>query len=95
MNKKADEVEKFLRANGSKPMRDVVGIGIIGGIPPRSDASPQLYYARPADRSFEAYRDFILGMTAALGVENDVTDEELREGWRQFWGAAEQEGAKP
>ncbi len=47
------------------------------------------FYARPADRSFEAYREFILGMTAALGGENDVTEEELREGWQEFWQKAD------
>jgi hypothetical protein len=94
VEKKADEIEKFLLANGSKPMKDVGGIGIIGVIPPRGDASPQRHYSRPPNRSFEAYCDFILGMTAALGVENDLTEEKLREGWRQFWQAAD-EGAKP
>ena len=54
-------------------------------------ASPRRFYSRPADQSFAAYRDFILGMIAALGAKNDLTEEKLLAGWRRFWAAAESE----
>lgn len=54
-----------------------------------TEQEPRRFYARPADRSFEAYREFILGMTEALGGENDVAEEELREAWREFWQKAD------
>jgi len=35
------------------------------------------------------------GMITALGAKNDLTEEDLRESWREFWAAAEQKGANP
>jgi hypothetical protein len=32
-------------------------------------------------------------MTAALGGENEATEDELREGWQQFWEAANPDAA--
>lgn len=46
---------------------------------------PRRSYARPADRSFGAYKAFLEYLTTSLGGENDVTEPELREAWREFW----------
>jgi hypothetical protein len=51
---------------------------------------PTRFYARPEDRSFAACKEFILAMAAALGGENDLSDDELQEAWQEFWATADQ-----
>lgn len=52
--------------------------------------TPHRVYARPADRSLAAYKDFILTILAAVNPEatDDHTEEWWREAWQEFWGAA-------
>ena len=39
-NSQADDVEKFLLANGGKPVpEEITGIGFIGGVPPKRKKS--------------------------------------------------------
>ncbi len=51
-------------------------------------------FSRPADRSFAAYKEFLRGMTAALGGEDNLTEEELRQSWREFWSESDETGAR-
>ncbi len=50
---------------------------------------PRRFYARPVDRSFEAFRDFVDYMTSSLGGEHDMSEDELRQAWRDFWASAD------
>jgi hypothetical protein len=52
-------------------------------------ASPQRFYSRPANRSFEAYKEFLGYLTTSLGGESDMSEDELREAWRDFWQRAD------
>ncbi len=52
------------------------------------------FFSRPADRSFAAYKEFLRGMTAALGGEDNLTEEELRQSWREFWGESDETGTR-
>jgi hypothetical protein len=52
-------------------------------------ASPQRFYSRPADRSYEAYKEFLGYLTTSLGGENDMAEDELREAWLDFWQRAD------
>ncbi len=54
-----------------------------------NQSKPRRFYARPANRSFEAYRDFLDFLTASLGGETDTAEDELREAWRDFWQRAD------
>ncbi len=56
-----------------------------------TDREPERFYGRPRDESLQAYKDFILDMLAALNPEqkDDMTDEEWRQAWQQFWWGAE------
>jgi len=60
---------------------------------------PHRSYSRPADSSLEAYKQWIRGLTRALGGRDDLTDADLEKGWRSFWEAAgngrRREVAKP
>jgi hypothetical protein len=56
---------------------------------PEKRPEPQRFYGRPADSSFEAFKDFIVLMTDALGGENNLTEDELRLGWNRFWGGTD------
>jgi len=49
---------------------------------------PHRFYSRPADRTLEAYKQWIRGLTRALGGRDDLTDADLEKGWRRFWAAA-------
>ncbi len=55
-----------------------------------TDQEPKRFYSRPRDQSLEAYKDFILDMLAALNPEakDDMTEEEWRQAWQQFWWGA-------
>ena len=57
---------------------------------PTKHSEPRRFYGRPADRSLQAYKDFILGVTLALNpaAKDDMTEEQWRESWQAFWGAA-------
>jgi hypothetical protein len=59
------------------------------GNDPEKRPEPQRFYGRPADRSYSAFKDFILSMAAALGAENNLTENELRLGWKHFWGGSD------
>ena len=50
-----------------------------------NQAEPRRFYARPADRSFEAYKNFLDYMTTSLGGEQNMTEDELRQAWHDFW----------
>ncbi len=52
---------------------------------------PRRFYARPADRSFEAYNAFLESMAESLGIAQDLSEDELRRGWQKFWEAADSE----
>jgi len=52
-------------------------------------ASPQRFYGRPANRSFEAYKEFLGYLTTSLGGESDMSEDELLEAWRDFWQRAD------
>lgn len=46
-------------------------------MPTDTDTQRQRFYARPADRSLQAYKDFIPGMSLALNpnAEHDLTED--------------------
>ncbi len=46
------------------------------------------FYARPTDRSFEAYKQFLECMADSLGIAQDLSEDKLRRGWQKFWEAA-------
>jgi len=48
---------------------------------------PKLVLGRPADKSLQAFKDFILGFCKELGVpdSNNMTEEEWEKGWKKFW----------
>ncbi len=52
---------------------------------------PRRFYARPADRSLEAYKRFLEYMAESLGVAPDLSEDELRRAWQNFWEAADSE----
>ncbi len=52
---------------------------------------PHRFYARPADRSLEAYKQFLECMADSLGIAQDLREDELRRGWQRFWEAADSE----
>jgi hypothetical protein len=55
-------------------------------------AEPHRFYSRPTDRSFPAFKAFVDYMTTSLDLAPDVSEDELREAWREFWegvGSAE------
>jgi len=52
--------------------------------------------SRPKNRSFEAYKSWIMSLTAALSgnpEKDDMTQEEWTELWKDFWGIKEKGGA--
>ncbi len=52
---------------------------------------PRRFYARPTDRSFEAYKAFLESMAESLGIKQDLSEDELWRGWQKFWEAADSE----
>jgi hypothetical protein len=52
-------------------------------------SEPRRFYGRPADRSLQAYKDFIRGMALALNpdAQDDMTELQWRKSWQAFWGA--------
>ncbi len=42
-----------------------------------------VFFARPADRSLEAFKDWINSMAAAVGATDEISEEE----WQAFWFA--------
>ena len=53
----------------------------------RMDNKPKLTVSRPVDESFEAFKEWILDLGSKLGAKSgSMPDEELREGWKKFWG---------
>lgn len=56
------------------------------------DQQPRRFYSRPADESLAAYKEWINGMTVALGgtMEDDITEEEWERSWCEFWGKTDQ-----
>lgn len=55
------------------------------------DQQPRRFYFRPADESFAAYKDWITGITLALGgsLDGEITEKEWHEAWRRFWASAD------
>ncbi len=58
---------------------------------PTHPGQSRRFYARPADRSFEAYTAFLESMAESLGIKQDLSEDELRQGWQKFWEAADSE----
>jgi hypothetical protein len=56
----------------------------------KKNNEPRRVYARPADRSFASYKHFLEQIRFALGGEWNLTEEELREAWLDFWKRADQ-----
>ena len=61
-----------------------------------NDAAPSSYegggFFRPADKSLEAYKAWILGTFTALTgkVDDDsISEEDWEDGWKEFWGKGE------
>jgi hypothetical protein len=52
-------------------------------------SEPRRFYSRPADRSLQAYKDWILGMTLALNpdAKDEITEDEWHRAWQKFWAA--------
>ncbi len=50
---------------------------------------PRRFYARPADRSLEAYKQFLECIANSLGISQNLSEDELRRAWRKFWEAAD------
>lgn len=48
-------------------------------------------YARPADRSLAAYKDFIHSIMAVVNpsAPDDKDEQWWQEAWQEFWGAAD------
>jgi hypothetical protein len=45
-----------------------------------------VFFARPADRSLKAFKEWIRGMAKSLGCDDDdMTEEECVQAWREFW----------
>jgi hypothetical protein len=57
---------------------------------PTKHSEPRRIYGRPADRSLQAYKNFIRHMTLALNpdAKDDMTEEQWRQAWEEFWAAA-------
>jgi hypothetical protein len=57
---------------------------------PTKRSEPRRFYGRPTDRSLQAYKDFILGMTLALNpdAKDEITEDEWHQAWQEFWAAA-------
>lgn len=50
---------------------------------------PKLVFSRPADKSLEAYKEWIQGTAKALGLkngkENSLSGDEWVIAWKEFW----------
>jgi hypothetical protein len=59
---------------------------------PEND-TPQRFYGRPANRSLQADKDFVRGMTLALNpnAPDNLTEDAWQREWQQFWSAADQQ----
>jgi hypothetical protein len=57
---------------------------------PTKHSELRRFYGRPADRSLQAYKDFIRGMTLALDpdAKDDMTEARWQQAWKEFWAAA-------
>ncbi len=55
------------------------------------ESIPRRVYARPADRSLQAYKDFILTILAAVSPDaiDDQSEEQWQAAWQKFWNAAD------
>ncbi len=58
---------------------------------PTHQGQSRRFYARPADRSFEAYKAFLECMAESLGIAQDWSEDKLRRGRQKFWEAASSE----
>ncbi len=48
-----------------------------------------LFFSRPADRSLAAFKDWINGMAAALGANDEISEAEWQREWQAFWAGAD------
>lgn len=57
---------------------------------------PQLQLGRPADRSLQAYKDFIKKMTQRIspGAPSDISDDEWVTLHKEFWDGVDSEDKK-
>jgi len=51
---------------------------------------PVLVFAKPADKSLQAYKDFIQGIVRRVNpdAKNDMTEEDWVKGWQEFWSGS-------
>jgi len=57
----------------------------------KATGGKRVTFARPEDRSVEAYKRFVLGIAEFFGVdpnEDQITEEEWRRDAEEFWSAA-------
>jgi hypothetical protein len=48
-------------------------------------SKPKLYLGRPTDKSYEAFVQWVDGLSDHLGIKKTSSDEKKREAWRKFW----------
>ncbi len=50
---------------------------------------PVLHLSRPTDRSLKAYKEWVKGITSALGGKSGgMSDEQWEKAWKEFWAKA-------
>ena len=54
---------------------------------PSNPTKPVLLFSRPAEKSLQAYKDFIQGITRRVNpnAKSDMTEEDWVKGWQEFW----------
>ncbi len=51
-----------------------------------STNTPRFYFGLPRDKSFQAYRDWIMEMVRQLGgSEDNLSEQQWVKRWEQFW----------
>jgi hypothetical protein len=56
----------------------------------QSGGKPVLVFARPADKSLQAYKNWIQGMVKRINpnAKNDMTDADWERDWKAFWSGS-------
>ena len=54
---------------------------------PKNDPKPTRTFGRPADRSFEAFKQFVNDFADALGIPKNppLSEAKAEQAWRRFW----------
>ena len=52
---------------------------------------PDLFFSKPKDKSLQAYKDWIMGVTLQFNpnAKDTKSEEEWIESWKKFWSKAE------